>query len=114
MLFIQIQFWYDILISLLMTLSFNTFSFHQKINTHILDIVFITRFHIFLSEIRLKFVFEFLVLIFLIGRWSIGQWLVHLVGGGLLVAQLVYGQLVGGFTKTLFKSHTFKKNKTDV
>ena len=55
--------------------------FNQKIITHILDIVFITQSHIFLSDIHLKFVIEFLVLIFLIGPWSFGRLSVHLVGG---------------------------------
>ena len=58
--------------------------FNEKIVTHILDIVFITRSHIFLSEIHLKFVMKFLVLIFLIGRWSVSRWSVHLVGGRLV------------------------------
>ena len=48
--------------------------FNQKILTHILDIVFITRSHISLSEIHLKFVMGILVLRFLIGRWSVGRW----------------------------------------
>ena len=52
--------------------------------THILDIVFVTRSHIFLSETHLKFVMEFLVLIFLIGRWPVGWWSVHLVSGRLV------------------------------
>ena len=60
--------------------------------THVLDIVFITRSHFFLSEIHLKFM-EFLVLIFLIGRWSVGQWS---VGMWLVVG----GRLVSGFKKT--------------
>ena len=79
--------------------------FNQTIITHILDIVFITGSHIFLSEIHLKFVMEFLVFIFLIGRWSVGQWSVHLVSGRLVggrwsVGRLVGGRLVGGFKKT--------------
>ena len=41
--------------------------------SHILDIVFITRSHMFLSEIHLKFVMEVLVLIFLIDRCSFGR-----------------------------------------
>ena len=57
----------------------------QNINTHILDIVFITRPHIFLSKnFHLKFVIEFLVLRFLIGQWSVSRWSVHLVGGRLI------------------------------
>ena len=58
--------------------------FNQKIITHILDTVFITRSHIFLSEIHLKFVVEFLFIILLIGRRSVGRWSVHLVGGHLV------------------------------
>ena len=72
----------------LINFTFNDFifsithsGFNQKIITHILDIVFITRSHIFLSEIHLKFVMGFLVFIFLIGLWSVGRWTVHLVGG---------------------------------
>ena len=57
--------------------------FNQKMITHILDIVFITRSHIFLSEIHLKIIMEFLVLIFLIGQWSVDRWSVHLVGSRL-------------------------------
>ena len=82
--------------------------FNQKIITHILDTVFITRSHIFLSEIHLKFVVEFLVIILLIGRRSVGRWSVHLVGGGHLVSgrwsfgwwSVLGGRLVGGFKKT--------------
>ena len=55
--------------------------FNQKIITHILYIVFITRSHMFLSEIHLKFAMTFLILIFLVGRWSVSQWSLHLVGG---------------------------------
>ena len=54
--------------------------FNQKIITHILDTVFITRSPIFLSEIHLKFVMQFLVLIFLIGRWSVGRCTWSVVG----------------------------------
>ena len=61
--------------------------FNQKIITHILYIVFITRSRIFLSEIHINFVTEILVLKFLIGWWSVGQCLVQLVGS----------QLVGGW-----------------
>ena len=57
--------------------------FNQKMITRILDIVFITRSHIFLSETHLKVIMEFLVLIFLIGQWSIDRWSVHLVGSRL-------------------------------
>ena len=64
---------------------------------HILDIAFITRSHIFLSDIHLKLVMEFLVLIFLFGRgWSVGRWLVHLVGGRLVGSRC---RLVSGFKK---------------
>ena len=63
--------------------------FNQKIVTHILDIVFITRSHIILSEINFKFVMELLVLIFFIGRWSIGRWSVRLFGGRLFDGLLV-------------------------
>ena len=72
----------------LINFTFNDFifsiihsGFNQKIITHIVDIVFITRSHIFLSEIHLKFVMEFMVLIFLIGRWLVDWFSVHLVGG---------------------------------
>ena len=58
-------------------------NFNQKIIIHILDTVFTRRSYIFLSEIHLKFVIEFLVFIFLIGQWSIGRWSVLLVGGRL-------------------------------
>ena len=75
----------------LINFNFNDFifsithpGFNQKIVTHILDIVFITRFHIFLSAIHLKFAMKFLVLTFLIGRWSVSRWSVHLVGGRLV------------------------------
>ena len=64
-------------------------------------IVFITRSHI-LSEIHLKFFMEFLVLIFLIGRWSVNWWLVHLVGGCLVGWKVVGGRLVGGFKFFLY------------
>ena len=47
--------------------SVTHFGFNQKIIIHILDIVFTTRSHIFLSEIHIKFVIDFLVLIFLMG-----------------------------------------------
>ena len=60
--------------------------FNQKIITRILYNVFITRSRIFLSEIHINFVTEIQVLIFLIGRWSVGRWLVHLFDS----------QLVGG------------------
>ena len=50
---------------------------------------------------------EFLVLIFLIGRWTVSWWSVHLVGGWMVNGrwlagrQLVFsGSLVGGFKKT--------------
>ena len=59
--------------------------FNQKI---ILNIVFMTQSHIVLSEIHLKFVVEFLVLIFLIGQW--------LVVGALSRWSVVVGPLVGG------------------
>ena len=75
----------------LINFTFNDFiisitqsGFNQKIITHIVDIVFITRSHIFLSEIHLKFVMEFMVLIFLIGRWLVDWFSVHLVGGRLV------------------------------
>ena len=58
--------------------------FNQKIVTHILDIVFITQSHIFLSEVHLKLAMKFLVVTFLIGRWSVTRWFVHLVGGRLV------------------------------
>ena len=58
--------------------------FNQKIITHILDIIVITRPQTFLSEIYLKFVMKFLVLISLIGRWSVSRWSVHLVGSRLV------------------------------
>ena len=50
---------------------------------------------------------EFLVLIFLIGRRSVGHWSVHLVSGRLVggrwsVGQLVGGRLVGGFKFAIF------------
>ena len=60
--------------------------FNQKI---ILNIVFMTQSHIVLSEIHLKFVVEFLVLIFLIGQW--------LVVGALSRWSVVVGPLVGGW-----------------
>ena len=47
--------------------------FNQKVITNILDIVFITRPRIFLSEIHLKLVVEFMVFKFLIGQWSVGR-----------------------------------------
>ena len=47
-----------------------------------------TQSHIVLSEIHLKFVVEFLVLIFLIGQW--------LVVGALSRWSVVVGPLVGG------------------
>ena len=53
----------------------------KKTITHIFDIVFITQSHIFLSEIHLNFLMKFLVLKFVIGRWSVGWSSVHLVGG---------------------------------
>ena len=75
----------------LINFTFNDFiisithsGFNQKIITHIVDIVFITRSHIFLSEIHLKFVMEFMVLIFLIGQWLVDWFSVHLVGGRLV------------------------------
>ena len=71
-------------------------SFSQKIITYILDIVFIRRSHIAFSEIHLKFVTEFLVLIFLLvdGRLVGGRctWLVvgwSVVGGSWSVGRLV-------------------------
>ena len=73
----------------LINFDFNEFQFsvtHSGFN-HVLDIVFVTRSHIFLSQIHLKFVMEFLVLIILIGQWSVGRWSVHLVGGRLVGAQ---------------------------
>ena len=76
------------------TCSITQSGFNQKIITHTLDIVFVTRSHIFLSEIHLKFVMEFLVLIFLIGRWS-----VHLVGGR------VVGGSNMGLSKSAFLTH---------
>ena len=64
----------------LINFSFNDYifsitysGFNQKVITHILDIVFMTRSHIFLSEMHLKFAMEFLVLIFLIVRWSVSR-----------------------------------------
>ena len=59
-------------------------SFNPKKVAHILDIVFITRSLIILSEIHLKFIMEFLVVIFLIGQWLFGWWSVHLLGGRLV------------------------------
>ena len=58
--------------------------FTPKIIPHTLDNVFITRPHIFLLEIHLKLVMEFLVLRFLIGWWLVGRWLVYLVAGWLV------------------------------
>ena len=75
--------------------------FNQKINTLILDIVSITRPHIFLSEIHLKFVLEFLFLRFLIDRWSIDRRSV--VGWSCGRLSMISGWLVGGFKKTLTK-----------
>ena len=84
-------------VSHLINFTFNDFvpsithsSFNQKVITHILDIVFITRSHIFLSKIHLKFVMEFgphisywsivgWSVVGALGRWSVGRWLV--VGG---------------------------------
>ena len=57
--------------------------FNEKIITHILDIVFITRSNFFLSEINLKFFMEFLVLMFLIGQRSVGRWSVGRLVDGL-------------------------------
>ena len=54
--------------------SITHFGFNQKIITRILNIVFIRRSHISWSEVHLKFVTEFLVLIFLIGQWSVDRW----------------------------------------
>ena len=86
-LLIQMQFLYALY---LINFTFNDFIFsitHPGLNQKkILDIVFMTRSHIFLSEIYLKLVMKFLVLIFLIGRSSVSRWSLHLVGG----------QLVGG------------------
>ena len=72
--------------------------FNQKIITHLLDIVFITRSHVFLSEIHLKFIMEFLVPILVNGRlvgdrctWSVVGWSV--VGGRWSV-----GRLIGGWS----------------
>ena len=77
----------------LYSINFNDFifsithsGFNKKIINPILDIVFITQSHIVLSEIHLKFVMEFLVLIFLIGRWS-GRCSVQLVGARLVGAR---------------------------
>ena len=86
-LFIQMQFLYNIsyFCTFLYNLTFififpiTSSGFHQKIITHILESVFITRPHIFLSETHLKFFMEIIVLRFLIGWWS-----VHLVGGRLI------------------------------
>ena len=67
---IRMQFLFDFC---LINFTFNDFifstrsGFDQRIITHILGIEFITRSYIFLSEIHIKFVIEFLVFIFLIG-----------------------------------------------
>ena len=53
----------------------------------------------FLSEDHLKFIIEPLVLIFLTGQWSVGQWSMHLVDGRWSV---LCDRLVGGFKKTPF------------
>ena len=53
----------------------------------------------FLSEDHSKFIIEFLVLIFLTGQWSVGQWSMHLVDGRWSV---LCDRLVGGFKKTPF------------
>ena len=73
--------------------------FNQKRITRILDIVFITRTHIFNQKFFImKFIMELLVLRFLIGWWSVVPciWLVV----GWLVRRSVGGRLVGGFKKT--------------
>ena len=71
-------FLYNFTLFFIFVFSVTHSGFNEKIITHILDIVFITRLRIFLSEIDLKLVMEFMVLKFLIGQWSVG-WLV--VGG---------------------------------
>ena len=92
----------------LINFTFNDFiflitdsGFNQQIITHILDIVFIARSHIFFSEIHLKFM-KFLIFIFLIGRWLVSRWSVHLVGGRWSAGRwsVVGGRLIGGFKKT--------------
>ena len=69
--------------------------FTPKIIPHTLDNVFITRPHIFLLEIHLKLVMEFLVLRFLIGWWLAGRWLLYLVAGWLVGGRWSVGRLVG-------------------
>ena len=75
--------------------------------THILDIVFITPPHIFLSEIHLKFVWNFWSSDFLLvggplvgGRyiWSVVVWSV--VGWSVAGWLVIGGLLAGGFKKT--------------
>ena len=96
--FIQMQFLY---VLYLINFTFNDFTFsikhygfNQKTITHIFDIVFITQFHIFLSEIHLNFLMKFLVLKFVIGRWSVGWSSVHLVGGWFVDDQIFGWQVV--------------------
>ena len=69
-----------------------------------------------LSEINLKFVREFLVLIFPIGRWLVGWWLAHLVGGQWYVGRwsVVGGRLVGGFKKARCISVGFRQTNKNI
>ena len=70
--------------------------FTPKIITRTLDNVFITRPHIFLLEIHLRLVMEFLVLRFLIGWCSVGRWSAYLVAGWLVGGLWLVGWLLGG------------------
>ena len=73
--------------------------FNPKIISHIADIIhprhcIYKAISYFLSEIHLKFVMEFLVLIYLIGRWSV-----------LLVGGRVVGGSNMGLSKSAFLTH---------
>ena len=85
--------------------------FNQKIVTHVLNNISRTRPYIFLSEIILKFVIEFLVLRFLFDPWSMhlvgcrladGRW--SLVDCSVGRYSVVGGRLIGGFKKATFQT----------
>ena len=102
---------FGIFYNYLINFKFNDFIFSiTKIITDIHDIVFITRSHIFLLIIHLKFVMEFLVVIFLIGRWSVIRWSVHLAGGHWQVIGWSVGKWSVGrwFQENPFKTPTIK------
>ena len=63
--------------------------FNQKIITRNLDILIITRPHIFLSAVHLKVAVVFWVLILFIGRWLVDRPSLHLAGWSVVCGWLV-------------------------